>query len=154
MEIRQINQSVPVIPKAKRVAAYARVSTGKDVMLHSLSAQISYYSDLIGKHPEWEYSGVFADEAITSTKESRPGFQKMLSECRAGKIELILTKSISRFARNAVTVLALVLRFHSCPPISNRPQTQCRPRVPVPVRFQGQHWGRGRQSASQAGFCL
>ncbi len=84
------------------------LSSGKDAMLHSLSAQISYYSDLIGKHPDWEYAGVFADEAITGTKETRPGFQKMLSECRAGKIELILTKSISRFARNTVTVLASV----------------------------------------------
>ncbi|HCC35351.1 MAG TPA: recombinase family protein [Ruminococcaceae bacterium] len=108
MEIRQINQPAPVIPKPKRVAAYARVSSGKETMLHSLSAQISYYSDLIGKHPEWEYARVFVDEAVTGTKEARSGFQKMLDECRAGNIELIITKSISRFARNTVTVLQSV----------------------------------------------
>lgn len=108
MEIKQISKPTPSIPKPKKVAAYARVSSGKDAMLHSLAAQVSYYSDYIGKHPEWEYKGVFADEAITGTKEARPGFQQMLDECRAGNIEIIITKSISRFARNTVTVLQSV----------------------------------------------
>lgn len=108
MEIRQINKLTPTIPKTKKVAAYARVSCGKEAMLHSLSAQISYYSDLIGKNPDWDYRGVFVDEAISGTKEARAGFQKMLEECRAGNIELILTKSISRLARNTVTILESV----------------------------------------------
>ena len=93
------------MPRLKRVAAYARVSMGKDAMLHSLAAQVSYYSDLIQRNPEWEYAGVYADEGLTGTKENRPEFQRMLSDCRAGKIDMILVKSISRFARNTVTLL-------------------------------------------------
>lgn len=92
----------------KRVAAYARVSCEKDSMLHSLSAQISYYSGYIQRRPDWEYVGVFADEAVTGTKGSRPEFQRMLAECRAGKIDLIITKSISRFARNTLLLLNVV----------------------------------------------
>ena len=96
------------MPRLKRVAAYARVSMGKDAMLHSLAAQVSYYSDLIQRNPEWEYAGVYADEGLTGTKENRPEFQRMLSDCRAGKIDMILVKSISRFARNTVTLLETV----------------------------------------------
>ena len=59
------------LPRAKRVAAYARVSSGKDAMLHSLSAQVSYYSKLIQNHGGWEYAGVYADEALTGTKDNR-----------------------------------------------------------------------------------
>ena len=92
----------------KKVAAYARVSTGKDDMLHSLAAQVSYYSDLIRKNWEWEYCGVYADEALTGTKEDRAEFQRMLSDCRSGKIDMVITKSISRFARNTVTLLETV----------------------------------------------
>ena len=95
-------------PKLKRVAAYARVSSGKDAMLHSLSAQVSYYSDLIQNHSGWQYAGVYADEALTGTKDNRDNFQRLLADCRAGKIDLVLTKSISRFARNTVTLLETV----------------------------------------------
>jgi len=96
------------IPKLTRVAAYARVSSGKDAMLHSLSAQVSYYSDMIRSHPGWQYVGVYADEALTGTKNNRENFQRLLSDCRKGKVDLILTKSISRFARNTVTLLETV----------------------------------------------
>ena len=106
--IRLVEPVMPTQPKAKRVAAYARVSSGKDAMLHSLSAQISYYSDMIQEHCGWQYCGVFADEAMTGTKENRPGFQHLLDECRAGNIDLIITKSISRFSRNTVTLLQTV----------------------------------------------
>ena len=92
----------------KRVAAYSRVSSGKDTMLHSLSAQVSYYSDYIQRHPGWLYCGVFSDEAMTGTKENRPGFQALLQECRERKIDLVITKSISRFARNTVTLLETI----------------------------------------------
>ncbi len=92
----------------KRVAAYSRVSTGKDSMLHSLSAQISYYSDYIQRHPGWLFCGVFSDEATTGTKENRAGFQVLLRECRAGKLDLVITKSISRFARNTVILLETI----------------------------------------------
>ena len=77
-------------------------------MLHSLSAQVSYYSSLIQAHNDWEYVGVYADEAITGTKQMRKNFQRLLDDCRDGKIDLIITKSISRFARNTVTLLETV----------------------------------------------
>jgi len=89
----------------KRVAAYARVSSGKEAMLHSLSAQISYYNDYIGRRGDWEFAGVYADEAVTGTKDTRPEFQRLLADCRAGKIDMVITKSITRFARNTVTML-------------------------------------------------
>ena len=102
---------VPALPKLeqrKRVAAYARVSSGKDAMLHSLSAQVSYYSSLIQKHGDWLYVGVYADEAKTGTKDNRADFQRLIADCRAGKIDMVITKSISRFARNTVTLLQIV----------------------------------------------
>ncbi|MEG1926419.1 MAG: recombinase family protein, partial [Ruthenibacterium sp.] len=64
----------PLFPRKKRVAAYARVSSGKDAMLHSLSMQISYYNNLIQSHADWQYIGVYADEGITGTKQNRPEF--------------------------------------------------------------------------------
>ena len=106
--VTQVRFRKPPVMRLKRVAAYSRVSSGKDAMLHSLSAQISYYSELIQHHPGWVYCGVFSDEAMTGTKASRPGFQALLKECRAGNIDLIITKSISRFARNTVTLLETV----------------------------------------------
>ena len=95
-------------PKPKRVAAYARVSSGKDAMLHSLSAQVSYYSSLIQSHNGWEYAGVYTDEALTGTKDDRENFQRLLTDCRNGKVDMVITKSISRFARNTVTLLETV----------------------------------------------
>ncbi len=89
----------------KRVAAYARVSSDKDAMLHSLSAQISYYNSYISGRGDWAFAGVYADEALTGTKDARPEFQRMLADCRAGKIDMVIAKSITRFARNTVTLL-------------------------------------------------
>lgn len=106
--IRKIEPLLQNMPTKKRVTAYARVSSGKDAMLHSLSAQISYYSDLIQKHSGWEYAGVYADEALTGTKALRPEFQRLLDDCRNGKIDMVITKSISRLARNTVTMLETV----------------------------------------------
>ena len=99
---------LPSMPVKKRVAAYARVSMEKEAMLHSLAAQVAYYSDLIRKNSEWAYAGVYVDEGLTGTKENRPQFQRLLSDCRAGKVDMILVKSISRFARNTVTLLETV----------------------------------------------
>ena len=92
----------------KNVCAYARVSSGKDAMLHSLSTQVSYYQDYIQSHKGWRFCGVYADEAITGTKGLRPKFREMLQECENGKIDLIITKSISRFARNTLTLLETI----------------------------------------------
>ena len=89
--IQQVQFPMPKQPKLKRVAAYARVSNGEDAMLHSLSAQVSYYSKLIQEHRGWLYCGVYADEALTGTKSNRENFQKMLAECRAGNLDFIIT---------------------------------------------------------------
>lgn len=110
--IRRMPQK-PQLEQLKRVAAYARVSTGKDAMLHSLSSQVSYYSKLIQEHGGWLFIGVYTDEAMTGTKDSRDGFQRLLADCHAGKVNMILTKSISRFARNTVTLLETVRELKS-----------------------------------------
>ena len=96
---------IPSQPRVTRVAAYARVSSGKDAMLHSLSAQVSYYQSYIQRNQNWQFCGVYSDEAFTGTKENREGFQSLLAACRRGEIDLIITKSISRLARNTVTLL-------------------------------------------------
>lgn len=101
-------EELPKLKKLIRVAAYARVSTQKDAMLHSLSQQIDYYKDLIKKNPNWSFAGVYADEAFTGTKNNRPQFQLLIEECKKGNVDLIITKSISRFARNTVTMLETV----------------------------------------------
>lgn len=108
--IKTISRIEPTLPMKKRmrVAAYARVSTEKGAMLHSLAAQVSYYSELIQSNPEYEYAGVYADEGLSGTLEGRPEFQRMLRDCREGKIDRILCKSISRFARNTVMLLKTV----------------------------------------------
>jgi len=109
LKIKRIEPSVPVIHERKKVAAYARVSVDTAQLMHSLSAQISYYSELIQRNPEWEYAGVYADAGITGTDAKvRPKFQQLIADCEAGKIDIILTKSISRFARNTVDLLETV----------------------------------------------
>ena len=107
-KVTQVAFGIPELPRDKNVAAYCRVSSGKDAMLHSLEAQVSYYSGLIQNHSGWEYAGVYADEARTGTKDTRENFVRLLEDCRAGKIDMVLTKSISRFARNTVTLLETV----------------------------------------------
>lgn len=100
--------AIPKLATKKRVAAYARVSSGKDAMLHSLAQQVHYYKHLIQSKDTWDFIGVYADEAITGTKDSRTEFQQLLKDCRDGKIDMIITKSISRFTRNTVTLLETV----------------------------------------------
>ncbi len=98
-EIRQMS-------KLLKVAAYCRVSTDDKEQKTSYEAQIQYYTDKINKNPEWQMAGIFADEGITGTQaKKRPQFQKMIRLCRQGKIDMILTKSLSRFARNTVDSL-------------------------------------------------
>lgn len=107
--IRKIERSVPNLRRRKKVAAYARVSMDSERMHHSLSAQVSYYSSLIQKNPDWEYAGVYADYGISGTgTKKRQEFQRMLEDAEAGKIDIILTKSIQRFARNTVDLLRTV----------------------------------------------
>ena len=108
-KINIIEPKVPQMPSRKMVAAYARVSMESERLQHSLSAQVSYYSSLIQQNPAWEYAGVYADDGITGTKTNdRTEFNRMIADCEAGKIDIILTKSISRFARNTVDLLNAV----------------------------------------------
>ncbi len=104
-------EKVAVIPKLKqrkRVAAYVRVSVDKETMLHSFAAQASYYKELISKHNDWELVDVYADYGISGTKVNRAEFNRMIDDCRNGKIDMIITKSISRFARNTALLLATI----------------------------------------------
>lgn len=100
------------LPKKKRVAAYARVSTSADEQLLSLEVQKSHYEDYIRSNREWEFAGLYFDEGISGTKiKNRTGLQDLLKDCEDGKIDLILTKSISRFARNTTECLQMVRRL-------------------------------------------
>lgn len=101
------------LTKRTKVAAYARVSSGKDAMLQSLASQVNHYKKLIQDNPKWIFSGVYADEALTGTKDDRKEFQQLLRDCRDGKVDMIITKSISRFARNTVTLLETVRELKS-----------------------------------------
>ena len=105
--------AAPIAVKQKRkVAAYARVSTDHEDQLNSYEAQCDYYERFIREHDEWEYAGLYSDEGIsgTSTKR-RNGFNQMVEDALAGKIGLILTKSVSRFARNTVDSLTTIRKL-------------------------------------------
>lgn len=108
MQIREIQPTNIKALEVKRVAAYARVSRDSEAMFDSLSSQVSYYNEYINSHPGWIYAGVYADYGISGTKSNRPEFQRMLDDARAGKIDMIITKSITRFARNTVILLETV----------------------------------------------
>ncbi|MDD3064380.1 MAG: recombinase family protein [Massilibacteroides sp.] len=97
-----------VKPKLK-VAAYCRVSTDSDEQATSYEAQVEHYTDFIKKNPEWEFAGIFADDGITGTNtKKREEFNRMIDEAMAGKIDMIVTKSISRFARNTLDCLKYI----------------------------------------------
>ena len=87
------------------VAAYCRVSTDSDDQLESYDAQVAYYTDYIGRNPKWRMAGIFADPGLTGTSDRRENFQRMIRQCKKGKIKLILVKSVARFARNVVDSL-------------------------------------------------
>ena len=94
------------VQRQLRVAAYCRVSTDDEEQLTSYEAQQTYYTDKIMTNPQWTMAGIFADEGITGTSaQKRPEFQRMIRKCRQKKIDLVLVKSISRFARNTVDCL-------------------------------------------------
>ncbi len=108
MKITKIPSRRPEAIIRKKVAAYARVSTASDAQLHSLGSQIDYYKKKIIARPDWEFAGVFIDDGVTGTKSKREGLEELLIACNEGKIDLIITKSISRFARNTVDLLNIV----------------------------------------------
>ena len=98
-----------VEPRKQVVAAYARVSTEKKQQENSYERQVEHYSALIKANDTWTFGGIYADPGISGTRaEKRPEFMRMIADCRAGKIDKILTKSISRFARNTVDTLSYI----------------------------------------------
>ena len=104
------NQRVEV--HKKRVAAYCRVSTNSDEQLVSLEAQKQHYEKYINANSNWSYAGIYYDEGISGTgKEKRTALLKLISDCEDGRIDMIVTKSISRFARNTTDCLELVRRL-------------------------------------------
>lgn len=124
-KITRVEQAVPIIKTKKKVAAYARISMESERMNHSLSAQISYYSSLIQKNPDWQYAGVFADDGISDTGiAKRDEFKRMIKAADNGEIDIILTKSIQRFARNTVDLLETVRHLKN---------------IGVEVRFEKEH---------------
>ncbi len=108
MIIKKIPAKRPSVIGKKRVAAYARVSTAGEAKLHSLSAQIDYYKNKIAARADWEFAGVFIDDGLSGTRRDRPGLDELIANCNEGKVDLIITKSISRFARNTVDLLNIV----------------------------------------------
>ncbi len=95
--------------KKRRVAAYARVSTDQEEQLTSYEAQVDYYTNYIKGREDWEFAGIYTDEGITGTNtKKREGFKSMVADALAGKIDLIITKSVSRFARNTVDSLTTI----------------------------------------------
>ena len=118
----QMGRKVTVIPpiaemqgesridmRPKRVAAYCRVSTDREEQEHSFETQKAMYTEMIMMKPTWQMAGIYADEGITGTvAKKRPGFMKMIEDCRNGKIDMIVTKSVSRFSRNNLDCLMYV----------------------------------------------
>lgn len=98
---RQKASNKKVQQKKLRVAAYCRVSTDQEDQLHSFEAQVDYYTKYINEHENYEMAGIYADEGISGTNtKKREQFRKMIADCESGKVDLVITKSISRFARN------------------------------------------------------
>lgn len=111
--ITKIKENESLAPGKKvRVAAYCRVSTGSDEQLISLEAQKNHYETYIKSNPEWEFTGLYFDEGISGTKKAkRTALLQMMKDCERGKIDYIITKSISRFARNTTDCLEMVRKL-------------------------------------------
>ena len=99
MRIKVIKPTVATENKRLKVCAYVRVSTDSLEQEDSLDNQIAYFQDYIRSNPAWEYVGIYAYQGISGFKENRPQFQKMIADARAGKIDLIVVKSVSSIAR-------------------------------------------------------
>ena len=110
-----ITENINTENKLKKVCAYARVSTDSEEQLTSYESQIEHYSTQIKSNPNWEFAGIYADEGISGTQvKKRTEFQRMINDALNGKIDIIIAKSISRFARNTIDTLKYVrnLREH------------------------------------------
>ena len=101
-----------VAARKRRVAGYARVSTDSDEQFTSYEAQVDYYTKFIQSKPEWEFVKVYTDEGISGTNtKRREGFKEMIADALDGQIDLIVTKSVSRFARNTVDSLVTIRKL-------------------------------------------
>ena len=99
------------VPKF-RVAAYCRVSTETDEQATSYEAQIEHYTEYIRKNPAWEFAGIYADDGISGTNtKKREEFNRLIDDCMAGQIDMVVTKSISRFARNTLDCLNYIRKL-------------------------------------------
>lgn len=108
-QISSADESMGQSVQKLRVAAYCRVSTAQEEQLLSYENQVNYYTKFINENPLYEYAGTYADEGISATNtKKRDEFKRMIADCRAGKIDMVITKSISRFARNTLDCLNYV----------------------------------------------
>lgn len=110
---KTLHSKMPLNAQSRRkVAGYARVSTDSEEQLTSYEAQVDYYTKYIRSNPDWEFVDVYTDEGISATNtRHRDGFNRMIADALAGKIDLIVTKSVSRFARNTVDSLTAVRKL-------------------------------------------
>ena len=110
---KTLHSKMPVNARSRRkVAGYARVSTDSEEQLTSYEAQVDYYTKFIRSNPDWEFVDVYTDEGISATNtRHRDGFNRMIADALAGRIDLIVTKSVSRFARNTVDSLTTVRKL-------------------------------------------
>jgi len=107
--INSLNQSTITQARKRKTAGYARVSTDSEEQFTSYEAQVDYYTEYIKSHDDWEFVEVYTDEGVTGTNtKHREGFKRMVAEALAGKLDLIVTKSVSRFARNTVDSLSTI----------------------------------------------
>jgi DNA invertase Pin-like site-specific DNA recombinase len=101
--------------RKRRTAGYARVSTESEEQQTSYAAQVDYYTNYIQSREDWQFISVYTDDGISATTTAkRDGFNKMVSDALAGKIDLIVTKSVSRFARNTVDSLSTIRKLKEC----------------------------------------
>ena len=108
----RMNQERKIVDVRKRVAAYCRVSTDHEDQANSFESQQRYFRQYIERNPDWELYEIFADEGISGTStRRRDGFNRMVEDALAGRIGLILTKSVSRFARNTVDSLTTIRKL-------------------------------------------
>lgn len=115
MKITEIKQSKEDAAARVRLAAYCRVSSDSNDQLQSFANQIRYYSGYVKSHPQYEFVDIYADEGTTGTSlEKRDEMNRLIADCRSGRIDRIITKSISRFARNAEELLMTVRMLKEC----------------------------------------
>ncbi len=110
--LNRFDSSPIAVAKKRKTAGYARVSTDSEEQATSYEAQVDYYTRYINGREDWEFAGVYTDEGISATNtKKRDGFNQMIEDALAGKIDLIITKSVSRFARNTVDSLTTVRKL-------------------------------------------